>query len=272
MDYLNFLQENSTFENLTEQASEQKDLVNQLKEQYLQGAGEAILPAVDLLRRGVNAVQKIGSTVSNVIEKGQEVMAKGEEVLAKGTELVKSTPQVVENVDVSGEVRGIGSRIANRMRVSEFEQDPEDLSVNQENLSAFERVQTLFRGGSQEAEGVAQKVSSMAEGVAQKVSGLGENLAEGVAQKVANVGEKVAGEVGEVGEVGENVASKVATPLAEGIGEAVGEGIGAIASEAIPIVGEVAGLALGIYDVVKGLTERKPLEQVQAVPAFMSGL
>ena len=179
MDYLNFLQENSTFENVSEQSQEQSDLLKGLKEQYLQGAGEALIPAIDLLRRGISAVQKIGSTVSNVVEKGQEVMAKGEEVLAKGAELVKSTPQVVENLDVSGEVRGIGSRIANRMRVSEFERDPEsDLASNEENLSAFDRVQAIFRGGSSEAEGLSSKVASMTEEVGQKVTGLAENLAE----------------------------------------------------------------------------------------------
>jgi hypothetical protein len=270
MDYLNFLQENSTFENLSAQAQEQSDLLKGLKEQYLQGASEALIPAIDLLRRGVSAVQKIGSTVSNVVEKGQEVMAKGEEVLAKGAELVKSTPQVVENLDVSGEIKGVGSRIADRMRVSEFDRDPEsDLASNEENLSAFDRVQAIFRGGSSEAEGLSSKVASMTEEVGQKVTGLAENLAENVGSKLASVGENLATKaVGVAGEVGENVASKVGTGLAEG----VGEGIGAIASEAIPVVGELLGVGLALADVIGAFKEKSPIPQIQAMPAFMSGL
>jgi hypothetical protein len=271
MDYLNFLQENSTFENVSAQTQEQSDLLKGLKEQYLQGAGEAILPAVDLLRRGVNAVQKIGSTVSNVVEKGQEVMAKGEEVLAKGAELVKSTPQVVENLDVSGEIKGVGSRIADRMRVSEFDRDPEsDLASNEENLSAFDRVQAIFRGGSSEAEGLSSKVASMTEEVGQKVTGLAENLAENVGSNLAGIGENVASKG--AGQVGENVASKVGTGLAEGVGEGIGEGIGAIASEAIPVVGELVGVGLAIADVIGALKEKIPIAQIQATPTFMSGL
>jgi hypothetical protein len=267
MDYLNFLQENSTFESVSAQAKEQTEMLKQLKEQYLQGAGEALIPAADLLRRGVGVVQKIGSTVSNVVEKGQEVLAKGEQVLAKGAELVKSAPQVVENLDVSGEVRGIGSRIANRMRVSEFERDPEsDLASNEENLSAFDRVQAVFRGGSSEAEGLSSKVASMTEEVGQKVTGLAENLAENVGSKLAGIGENVASKV--AGQVGENVASKVGTGLAEG----VGEGIGAIASEAIPVVGELVGVGLAIADVIGAFKEKSPIAQIQATPVFTSGL
>ncbi len=109
----------------------------------------------------------------------------------------------------------------------------------------------------------------MTEEVGQKVTGLAENLAENVGSKLASVGENLATKaVGVAGEVGENVASKVGTGLAEG----VGEGIGAIASEAIPVVGELLGVGLALADVIGAFKEKSPIPQIQAMPAFMSGL
>jgi hypothetical protein len=83
-----------------------------------------------------------------------------------------------------------------------------------------------------------------------------------VEEGVSQLGEKSVGEI----------ASKVGSTVAEGVGEAVGEGIGALASEAIPVVGELAAVGLGIYDLFKGITQKVPQIQAEAVPSFISGL
>ena len=279
MDYYNYLQENDAFQQIKDSAEQQRDAIEDIKQRYLESGDMTLLPAFDLLSKGIRGVSKVISTVSDVGEKVSGAVEK----VSGAVEKVAGVPQTVET-SVNENLNNISGRLSDRLRANAFDADPEEaLASNEMNVSSFERVQQLFRGGNigeqvegavsglgEQAEttvsGLASRVSGAVSGLAEQaegtVSGLASRASGAIESGISQLGEKTAGEL----------ASKVGSTVAEGVGEGIGEGIGALAAEAVPVVGELAAVGLGIYDLFKGITQKVPQIQAEAVPSFISGL
>jgi hypothetical protein len=286
MDYYNYLQENDAFQQIKDSAEQQRDAIEDIKQRYIESGEMTLLPAFDLLSKGIKGVSKVVSTISDIIDKVSGAVEK----VSGAVEKVAGAPQTVET-SVNENLNNISGRLSDRLRTSAFDADPEEgLASNEMNVSNFERVQQIFRGGNlaeqagEQAEGVVSRVSGLAEqaegvvsGLGSRVSGAVSGLAEQAETTVSGLASRAMGAVEEgVSQLGEKsvgeIASKVGSTVAEGVGEAVGEGIGVLASEAIPVVGELAAVGLGIYDLFKGITQKVPQIQAEAVPSFISGL
>jgi methyl-accepting chemotaxis protein len=286
MDYYNYLQENDAFQQIKDSAEQQRDAIEDIKQRYIESGEMTLLPAFDLLSKGIKGVSKVVSTISDISDKVSGAVEK----VSGAVEKVAGAPQTVET-SVNENLNNISGRLSDRLRTSAFDADPEEgLASNEMNVSNFERVQQIFRGGNlaeqagEQAEGVVSRVSGLAEqaegvvsGLGSRVSGAVSGLAEQAETTVSGLASRAMGAVEEgVSQLGEKsvgeIASKVGSTVAEGVGEAVGEGIGVLASEAIPVVGELAAVGLGIYDLFKGITQKVPQIQAEAVPSFISGL
>ena len=286
MDYYNYLQENDAFQQLKDSAEQQRDAIEDIKQRYLESGEMTFLPAFDLLSKGIKGVSKVISTVSDVGEKVSGAVEK----VSGAVEKVAGVPQTVET-SVNENLNNISGRLSDRLRANAFDADPEEaLASNEMNVSSFERVQQLFRGGNiaeqagEQAEGVVSRVSGLAEqaegavsGLASRVSGAVSGLAEQAEGTVSGLASRASGAIESgISQLGEKtageLASKVGSTVAEGVGEGIGEGIGALAAEAVPVVGELAAVGLGIYDLFKGITQKVPQIQAEAVPSFISGL
>jgi len=279
MDYYNYLQENDAFQQLKDSAEQQRDAIEDIKQRYLESGDMTLLPAFDLLSKGIRGVSKVISTVSDVGEKVSGAVEK----VSGAIEKVSGVPQTVET-SVNENLNNISGRLSDRLRANAFDADPEEaLASNEMNVSSFERVQQLFRGGNigEQVEGavsgLGEQAEGMVSGLASRVSGAVSGLAEQAEGTVSGLASKATGAIESgISQLGEKtageLASKVGTSLAEGVGEGIGEGIGALAAEAVPVVGELAAVGLGIYDLFKGITQKVPQIQAEAVPSFISGL
>lgn len=279
MDYYNYLQENDAFQQIKDSAEQQRDAIEDIKQRYLESGDMTLLPAFDLLSKGIRGVSKVISTVSDVGEKVSGAVEK----VSGAVEKVAGVPQTVEST-VNENLNNISGRLSDRLRANAFDADPEEaLASNEMNVSSFERVQQLFRGGNlaEQAEGtisgLGQQAEGMVSGLASRVSGAVSGLAEQAEGTVSGLASKATGAIESgISQLGEKtageLASKVGTGLAEGVGEGIGETVGALAAEAIPVVGELAAVGLGIYDLFKGITQKVPQIQAEAVPSFISGL
>jgi hypothetical protein len=285
MDYYNYLQENDAFQQIKDSAEQQRSAFEDVKQRYLETGDFTLLPAFDLLSKGVRGISKVAGVISDVGEKASGAIEK----VSGAVEKVSGTVQNVET-SVNENLNNISGRLSDRLRTNAFDADPEEgLASNEMNVSSFERVQQIFRGGNlaeqagEQAEGVVSRVSGLAEqaettvsGLASRVSGAVSGLADQAETTVSGLASRAMGAVEEgVSQLGEKsigeIASKVGSTVAEGVGEAVGEGIGALASEAVPIIGELTAVGLGIYDLFKGF-QKTPAIQAEAIPSFISGL
>lgn len=201
--------------------------------------------------------QQIKELVQQYREGAEQAILPAIELYQKGKNFLSSTPEtpaapaslpeaITENLpeslsstvrnvadNFSSSIRNIGDNLATRMRTNAFERDPEsDLASNDTNMSMFDRAQSLFRGGES------------------SVSNVAENVASGVS----------------------NVAADVAETAGRTAASVIGESIGTIASEAIPVVGELGMLGLGIYDFVKSFSEKAPEAEAFAAPVFEKGI
>lgn len=245
MDVLNYDNAVSAFNNLEAFQSEKQQQLKDLVEQYREGAGQVVLPALDLFRRGYNkftgeksVAGKGEGAVAGEGEGAVEGAVEGVEGAIKGvgSELSEGVQSAISGVtsklgEFSSSVRGIGNQLSERMRTNAFERDPEtEISSSEDNMSLFDKAQSLFRGGSSEA----------SQGI--------EGAVEGAVKGAVKTG-------------------------GEAVGEAVGEGIGAIVGDAIPVIGELGMLGLGVYDFVKSFTE-KPSAPLQgfAQPVLEKGI
>ncbi len=279
MDYYNYLQENDAFQQLKDSAEQQRDAIEDIKQRYLESGDMTLLPAFDLLSKGIRGVSKVISTVSDVGEKVSGAVEK----VSGAVEKVAGVPQTVEST-VNENLNNISGRLSDRLRANAFDADPEEaLASNEMNVSSFERVQQLFRSGNigEQVEGavsgLGEQAEGMVSGLASRVSGAVSGLAEQAEGTVSGLASKATGAIESgISQLGEKtageLASKVGTGLAEGVGEGIGETVGALAAEAVPVVGELAAVGLGIYDLFKGITQKVPQIQAEAVPSFISGL
>jgi phage-related protein len=258
MDVLNYDSAVSAYNNLQAFQSEKQEQLKQLVEQYKAGAEQVVLPAIDLFRRGREAYNRLTNQAENIVDEGKtavEGAVQGAEGAVKGiaSDTLGSLGSTAENVlsnvtsrigQFSSGIRGIGNDLSNRMMTNAFERDPEgEIASGSENMGVFDRVQSIFRGGVSEGENA---VSSAISGVKGAVSSA---VSEGT-----------------------EAATSAASGIAEGVGTAVGEGIGAVVGEAIPVIGELGMLGLGIYDFVKAETTKAPVIQAMASPVLEKGI
>lgn len=80
------------------------------------------------------------------------------------------------------------------------------------------------------------------------------------------------GGVSDVASTAESATTEAVSSAAEGVGAAIGESIGTIASEAVPVIGELGMLGLGIYDFIKGETTKAPVIEAYAAPVLEKGV
>jgi hypothetical protein len=266
MDVLNYDNAVSAFNNLEAFQAEKQDQFKQLVQQYKEGAEQVILPAIDLFRRGKEAYNKLTgekpAAEKPAAAEGEGATAEGEgaAVEAEGGETLDSLTSGVENVarnigsevssrlgDFTSSIRGIGNQLSDRMRTNAFERDPEaEIASGEDNMGILDRFQSVFRGGVSEGENA--------------VSGAVDSAKSAVSSAVSEGSEAVSGAV------------EGATSVAEGVGTAVAEGVGSLVADAIPVVGELSMLGLGIYDFVKGETAKAPVVQAFASPVLEKGI
>jgi phage-related protein len=250
MDVLNYDNAVSAFNNLGAFQAEKQQQLQDLVEQYKQGAEQVFLPALDLFRRGREAYNKVtnaGEDVASKAEGGVESAVEGATSAAEGAvegavEGVQSAVSgAVEGVqsalsstlgEFSSGIRSIGNQLSKRMQTNAFERDPEsEISSGEDNMGVFDRIQSVFRGGVQEGESLGTVAKSA--------------VSEG---------------------------AEAATSAAEGVASSVAEGIGSFVADAIPVVGELSMLGLGIYDFVKSETIKTPVVQAMATPILEKGV
>lgn len=260
MDVLNYLNENSAYQNAEEFQNQQqqqfKEYINQLSGQYKEAAENVVIPAIDLLSRAKGIYNKITSTgekaVGDVVKEGESVAGKvasqGEGILSDAVSAGKRLFNIGESNIGEGinMVRGIGTKISNNMRANAFEVDPEESIANAgENMGMLDRVQSIFRNPS-------------------SVVSEGENVAKGAGEAVSDVAKGAS-----------EAVSNVAKTAGEAVGEAVGTSIGSVVGEAIPVLGEGFMIAQSIYDLIKGseITHTPPpIQQAYATPIMEHGI
>lgn len=258
MDVLNYDNAVSAFNNLEAFQSEKQEQFKQMVQQYKEGAEQVILPAIDLFRRGREAYGKLTSAGENVAKEGESAISgavEGAEGAVKGlaSETLGALTSRAEGAlsgvtsrlgDFSSSIRGIGNQLSERMRTNAFERDPEaEIASGEENMGILDKVQSVFRGGVSEAsQGAESAISGATEAASTAVSGATE------------------------------AATSAVSSVAEGVGTAVAEGVGSLVADAIPVVGELSMLGLGIYDFVKGETAKAPVIQALAAPVLEKGI
>ena len=262
MDVLNYDSAVSAFNNLEAFHSEKQEQFKQLVEQYKEGAGQVILPAIDLFRRGKEAYNKITGEKPATAEGEKPATAEGEAgaVEGEGTETLDSLTSGAENLarnigsevssridNFTSSIRGIGNQLSDRMRTNAFERDPEaEIASGEDNMGILDRVQSVFRGGVSEGENA--------------ISGAVDSVKGAVSSAVSEGTDAVSGAV------------EGATSVTEGVGTAVAEGVGSLVADAIPVVGELSMLGLGIYDFIKGETTKAPTIAAFAAPVLEKGI
>jgi hypothetical protein len=275
MDVLNYDSAVSAFNNLEAYQSEKQEQLKDLVQQYRQGAETAILPAIELYQRGKALYNKF-TAEKPVVGQGENAVAEGENAVAEGESTLSSAIEGAQGAvrgaasetlgslsegaesaisgitsrlgEFSSSIRGIGNQLSERMRTNAFERDPEsEIAGGEENMGIFDRAQSLFRGGVSEA-------------------------SQGVESAMSGVRGGISGAISEGSEAVQGAVSEAATTAAETVGTAVGEGIGEFIGSAIPIVGELGMLGLGVYDFVKSFTEKPATVQAFATPIFEKGV
>jgi phage-related protein len=249
MDVLNYLNENSQYQNAEDFQQQQqqqfKEYINQLSGQYKEAAENVVLPAVDLLARGKQFYNKITGGIESAAKEGESVVNKA---ISEGGGLLDNALSVGRNVLNVAEsnigeginmVRGIGSKISNNMRQNAFDIDPEESIANAgENMGMLDKVQSIFRNPSSLVSEGEKTASSIAENVGKTASSVAENVGETVAK-------------------------------------GVGEGVGSVISEAVPVFGEAFMIGQSIADLIKGTeVSRTPPPAVEAfaAPALEHGI
>jgi hypothetical protein len=293
---LSYLDENQAFQNLKQFQEEQKEAYKERTQQGITGFVESLPIAAHLLYKGKElyqqgsklaskaeeavtkvqeGAQKIGSAVQEGASKIESSVGKlkgvGEEALDKGQSLIGETAakaeslvgQTADRITTSGSsmLSKAGNNMSQKMFQNEFERDPESEDVSMtENRDLFTKVKNIFRGGetgTPEAPGLAE-----AEGLGKDVLSAGKE-ALSVGKNALSEGVEAAG----------NIATKAVGAASEAASAAVEAGttIGAVASEAIPVVGELAAIGFGIYDLIHSFADKPHIYNV-ARPVYAAGI
>jgi hypothetical protein len=296
---LSYLDENSQFQNFLQGKKELAQEVAAEKKGQIEGGlesltlaggpllekvGAGVKKAMDLYTKGSEAVSKfkaagekldiaatkaeeeggdlfsrIGGRVSSGIESRITGAVNDLRGVLKGR--ISSLDEISSNA--SSNVSKIGTNMSKRMQMNEFERDPEsEIGALNENKGLVNSVRSIFRESGERATTTAQESMQGARGMVQ----------EGAAEAL-KVGQETAAEIGsKASTMAAEVGSKAAEAVGEAAAEAVGEGVAGAVSEAIPVVGELAMVGMGIYDIFKGSHEKTPVQAMMARPVYNAGL
>lgn len=296
---LSYLDENAEFQNFLqgkkelaqEVAAEKKgEITGGIESLTLAGApllekvSTGVKKAMDLYSKGSEAVskfkavgEKLDVATAKAEEEGGDIFSNIAGKVSSAVEtkvtgavndlrsILKSRIPSLDEISssASSNVSKIGSNMSKRMQMNEFERDPEsELSSLSENKGLVDSVRSIFRESGQKISSTAQEGIEGARGIAQE----GMQTASKVGQEaIAEVGSKASSLAAEVG-------SKTAEAVGSSVAEAVGEGVAGAVSEAIPVVGELAMVSMGIYDLFKGTHEKTPVQAMMARPVYNAGL
>jgi hypothetical protein len=138
-------------------------------------------------------------------------------------------------------------------------------------------LQRTVQGGLQEGEQMASKTvqagKQFASETAQGLKTAGSEVLEEASTTARTAVSRGAGLASEAGELAKTTGTKalgLGLEAKEAVGETV-ESVGGIVGESIPVLGELAGIGLGLYDIIKGFGD-KPHIYNEAKPVFTAGL
>lgn len=282
---LSYLDENAEFQNFLQGKAEMAQAAAAEKKGEITGGLES------LTLSGAPLLEKIGSGVKKTMElynKGSEAVSKFKTAGIKIDEALNQSEAVggdifeniagkiasrvsggVSNVfkDVSSNamsnVSKIGTNMSKRMQMSEFERDPEsEIASLNENKGLVDNVRSIFRSTGEKISSSAEEGMMGARGIAQ----------EGM-QQAAKIGEEAAAQIGsKASSLAGEVAGKAAATAGEIAAEAIGEGAVTAISEAVPVVGELALVGTGIYDLIHGFRGKPASVPMMARPVYNPGL
>jgi hypothetical protein len=308
-DYLNFLSENQTYNDLNDYASQAqqtyKDVSEQIKDTKLEGLimgmpeiTKLVTSGAKVVSKGLNAYDNFLDTIKNPAEEIGETVSKN--VSSGLTDVISRG---------SNYIRDVGKSLSDKLNAQSFETDPEDFIGGDitNDMGLVDRFQSVFRGGGNVGEagssigetlsnigskaagalqtGVTQATGALEGGVTQVATA----LEGGVTQAASGVTQAAGGVTQAAGALqtgvtqgaaaleagvtqGAKAVSNVATSAGEALGETVGEVAGASIADAIPVVGELALAGLALYDIFKPSHIADPISYAYSAPSFVAGV
>ena len=298
---LSYLDENAEFQNFLqgkaqmaqEIAAEKKsELTGGLESLTISGGpllekvGSGVKKTIELYKKGSEAVgkfkaagEKLDIATAKAEEEGGDIFSNIGTKLSSAAEtkisgafndlrgvLKGKIPSLDEiSSSASSNVSKIGSNMSKKMQMNEFERDPEsDLSSLTENKSLVDSVRSIFRNS-------GEKISTPLD--AEESVGSVRGIAQEGMQQAAKIGQEATSEItSKASSLASEIGSKAAETAAEAATEAVGEGVATAVSEAIPVVGELAMVGMGIYDIFKGTHDKPTPVPMMARPVYNAGL
>ena len=243
MDVLNFDNAVSAYNNLEAFQSEKQQQLKDLVETYRQGAEQAILPAIELYQRGKGLYNKLSSTAENVASKAEDAVTEGESALSSAVEGARGVASETLNSLTESAMSGVTSRLG---QFSSSVRGIGNQLSERMRTNAFERDPEAELASGEDNMGILDRAQSLFRG--------------GVSEAGQGVEDAVSG------------ATEAVSSAAESVGTAVAEGVGSFVADAIPVVGQLGMLGLGIYDFVKSVTEKAPVVQAFATPVLEKGV
>jgi hypothetical protein len=138
-------------------------------------------------------------------------------------------------------------------------------------------LQRTVQGGLQEGQQMASKTlqagKQFASETAQGLKTAGSEALEQASTTAKTAVSRGAGLASEAGELAKDTGTKalgLGLEAKEAVGETVST-VGGIISESVPLLGEITGIGLGLYDIIKGFGD-KPHIYNEAKPVFTAGL
>lgn len=300
---LSYLDENAAFQNFLQGKAEMAQQITAEKQQQVEGGLESLTlaggPLLEKIGSGVKKTMELYSKGSEAVSKFKAAGIKIDEALnkteAESGDIIKSLSDNIgsklSNIvqsKVSGAVndlRGVikaptssldelssrasssiskvGTNMSKRLQMNEFDRDPEsDLSSLEENRSLINNIRSVFRGTGEKISTSAEESMTSARGLAQEGMESLSKVGQEAATEVASKASSTASEIG----------SKIAASTAETVAETIGEGAATAISEAIPVVGELAMVGTGIYDLIHSIHEKPQVVTMMARPVYNAGL
>ena len=220
-------------------------------------------------------LDSLSSVVKRGVNKGVNIVDQGlGKLQTKGAgfadERVKAMQGAVEEGDPEA-VAGLGERLPSSFKSlgSSFQKTGGQVA-DKFNEGATE-LKTMVQGTGENVVKEGQNVLAKTGQTLEKGAGEAENILKSSGSAIENT---VKSGIGSTLEEGANIAKTAVSAGKEIAGEAVsavGETLGAVASEAIPVVGDLVALGMGIYDLVHSFHD-KPVIYQEAKPVFNAGL
>lgn len=276
-DYLNFLNENQTYNDLNDYASQAqqtyKDVSEQIKDSKIEGlifGMPEVVKLVSTVAKGINSFagasskgldsySDVSDTVSNIADTIGETVS-------------RNVPSVLSDAvsGVSNYVRDVGKSLSDRLNTKSFETDPEDFmgADISNDMGLVDKFQSVFRGSGNVGEAgssisdtlsnigseIASKASSAVEGVVSQatsaVEGAVSQATGAVEGAVSQATGAVEGAVSQASSALEGGLSKVTGAIEGGLSDA-SSAVSNVASSAVSAgeaVAETAGA--GLADII----------------------